>query len=394
MHRKRKLIISLISIITGMFLVICCLFINEYKTSSEYAKEKNSNAVSLISSLSASFDSLSSLLEKGITVNDFSNFNKDIYTYCLIAKNTLSLSTDNTENCSFWLSDLAEYAKTSMNDSEKNNNFFITSEKASIHLAELCISNKEKNLKQLDTILKEVITKQKYEDIYNTQTKNYAMLDNYMNYTLKEVSEYAKTLLKTKLTPQKTNNAFSHPLSASYHSKNAYADILYLGKILKTMAYEDTSEITDHTPKDPIKSAEKYVRQHAPYIENIKLLYTQKTKNITYCVFYPVKIINNTNEIIFLNEKIVVAVNNSHNDMKAFDVSEYLKNHASNNDYLSNVELFYERNSNESKNKSFFYLNGDVFLYKKVIGDHHSYYLLEDLNGNVRITDEKTIILN
>ncbi len=327
-----------------------------------------------------------------MNTEDFKPYKNDIYAYTLVAKNSINLSGFQMPNLSAFISELSDYSLSDMVSNDKNIDFLEKLSSGQSILLEECTNFKnEESIVKIEKIFEKETSKEFYSELLKKTESEYSIIENFIIRDRREIAQYAKTLLNFPLTPEQFKNKYTEPKSLSYSITNSYADIFASGSLLRRMAVEDTSRISYETdlPLDVI--AHDYIKTHAPYFKSFTEVLSAKNGSLIYFIFCPVFKINNTN-IINYNESIKLAISLSDGRLKAFDASDYLKNHSKNNSFTDFLlpQIINNNSTINEYNEKYVYFGDKFYLQVSFSSNENNYYyLINQDNTSSKIYDEK-----
>ncbi len=324
---RKKYVIKIVAFALLFIVVIAGIFISESHQKTMAKKQNDRENISLLTNICASVQSINNSFEKSINLGSFENKNNEIYAMSYTVKNMIYYAAPEMKNTSKWFSLLCEYSKTDMTDSEKNTFFHSKLTQAVNLMLNICSDFKSnESIAQIENLFIIEENKDFYKNALETLEEQYPLLTNQIVADRKDITDFAKKLLNFPLSPKQFYGNYKAPKAISYSHSASYAEIFASGNMLNRMAVQNTQQNTAVSDLMIHDAAKHYLTIYAPYAENCQQIFSQKTNKTMYFVFCP-EITYNNAIIINYNEQIKLALNIADNSLKAFDASEYLKNH-------------------------------------------------------------------
>ena len=318
--------IKIISVFIGLLLIITGLIFNVKAINKQKQKDLTNKETALISNICASVGLIESSFNKGIAVGSFENEKMNICINSLTVRNMLFLCEDQCEKTALFFLELSDYAKTDMQDLQKNQEYasFLSLLNKNI-LTILNTNNTKKTVSEIENLF--IIEKKDYENILSNVEKHYSTLSNRVQANRQEVSNYAKSILGMPFSVSQFKGNYIYPKALSYSTKNAYANIFISGKTLLIMSEEDSHQISA-AESDLELTAYNELTKHAPYASDFSLIHSIYKDGLVYFTFCPT---SNTNggKTINYDESIKIVLSIKSGTLKAFDATNYLKNYPS-----------------------------------------------------------------
>ena len=326
---KKKYMIKAIALFITFIGIITGIFVSDLHTTKKQNSKKESNEKSETINLLSDFQGLCDTFEKGKDLTGLSSLDKEIYARCMLIKSNLYKMQFPFENTVRWLNELSDYTVTDMNNQEKNQEYLSKLKSATSILVNICGNYEKDGLYKLEELFAPLMDKEDYKEKLNALEKEYPLLNNQIKASVKEITEYAMSVLNHPILPRRFKGNYTFPGALSYTTQNSYADIHPSGNTLNRMATEPATNTPAYSYTVLDKKAEEYLKQYAPYAQNCKRVYKEKIENTVYYIFCP-EYSDNNNTLINYDEQIKIALNIFDGRMKAFDSTKYLKNHGKN----------------------------------------------------------------
>lgn len=384
---KKTAIVSILYLLFFGAIIVALLFY-EPKKNTELSPAVNSDKKAL-SLLTSTVNDLSIAFEKGIT-QGFDSEKTNLVINSAIAKSTLFLFNQKTENCVAWFAELSEYSNGDMNDNNKNKIIYKKLKSASETLMNgLTQENEEKVFSELESLFRKDYSKEEQETRLKTIQNEYSILKNNVIFNRNDISSYAKNILKLPNIPDIFSDLFLPIDSVSYKIKNSYAQIFSSGNTLGRMA--DTESLFSEATKNSnyLSEAKSQISIHAPYAEQLSPLCSYRSDSIYYILFCP-EISIKKKTAFNASEAILVGLSNKDLSLKLFDATKYLKNHTK--DSINNSILDKENIDQDTK----IILKGSNIYFAKEVDTEQSgiLYIIKDSNtNNSTVLNEREYIL-
>ena len=120
---KRKYVIKAIAFFIAFFMLIFGIFIKKRISDKTTALKSDTNTLTILTSVASSINTIQDSFKKASILDNYETESKIIYANSFNIKNLLSLSDKEFQSCIIWFSNLSEYAKTSMTNTDKNNTY-------------------------------------------------------------------------------------------------------------------------------------------------------------------------------------------------------------------------------------------------------------------------------
>lgn len=324
---RKKYLIKIIPFIFLLILIITGTFLTEIKQEEAAKAQNDKTTFALVNNIYASLQSINNCFEKSIKIGTFDNEKNEIYTQSYSIKNLIYFAEPNMQNTTKWFSSLCEYSKTDMNDKEKNTYYSEKINKSTSLLLKICSNyQSESSIEEIEKNFKQEEDSNYYREKLKSMEEDYPLLRNQINADRSDITTLAKELLNFPILPKQFFGNYKAPKAISYSHIASYAEIFPSGKFLNRMAAQNTTKETAATDLNILDAARHYITIYASYAEDCKLVASQLSNKLMYCIFCPENTVDNM-VIVNYNEPIKLAINLTDNSLKAFDASKYLKNH-------------------------------------------------------------------
>ncbi len=386
---KRKNMVKMLSIIFGLLLIIVGFVLYNSHIKKQYENKSQMQNLTIITNICASVENISNSFEKAYSLNNYQNENSIIFSNSNVVQSLLYLSNEPTENTVKWFKNLCEYSKTPMDDIEKNNYYTEKIKGFKTLLINICSKfNSKTCYKQLEDYFTEQQNTEYYNQILKQMESNYSLLENRITAERKDVTGFAKEVLRLTFSPTQFKGSHLFPKAICYSLNNSYANIFPSGKTLLSMSSSDTLNGNKNNTNNDTQ-AKVFLDTYAPYASKCQQVFKITNQNTVYYIFCPVFEKNNIN-IINYDESIKIALNAKKNTLRAFDATKYLKNHpVLAPEYIPDfTDISFEDNI-EILSNNYILHKGDYYIqYKIKTKDSVTYYTVTDSKNNTRYYSE------
>ena len=322
---RKKYMIKAIALFITFVGIITGIFVSDIEATKKQILKEESNEKAEMINLLSDFQVLCDTFEKSIDLNTPTSLGKEIYARCMLIRSHLFDMNIKTENTVGWLNELSDYTNTEMNDEEKNKEYLTKLRNATAILINNCENPSSIDLTRLEELFAPKTDSEEYKEMLNELENEYPLLNNRIKASVKEITEYAMSVLNHPILPRRFKGNYTFPGALSYTTQNSYAAIHPSGNTLNRMATEPSTNTPAYSYTVLDKKAEEYLKQYAPYAQNCKRVYKEKIENTVYYIFCP-EYYTDTVTIFNYDEQIRIALNAFDGRMKAFDATKYLKN--------------------------------------------------------------------
>ena len=383
---KKKYFIKIITFLCAFIVVLACVFIQNSRYKDDYMYTQNNSIVSILNSITASIENINTSFEKGINLNNFSTESKSIYANTHNIKNMLFLTNEDFSNTVSWFSELNEYSKSDMTDSEKNMEYYNEIKEAHQVFINTCQEYKTTNsIKKIEEYFTPIKDAAYYNNILSNIENSFLILDTQIKSDRKDIGNIAKDILNSPITPKIFKGNFQLPAPLTYFTKNSYANIFREGNILCRLSIEDTSPPECNLYTSYSSLSQKYLEKYANYAPQVTEVYSYANNSLIYYVFCPFYIYNNI-KVINYDEPIRLALSANDGSLKAFDSSQYLKKHSGkqNNINILNMSAIKTPeliNNNKSTSYRYIIKNNNFYIEYNLSLENEVFYYLYSINS-------------
>ena len=328
---KKSYVIKTISLFLGATLVIMGLLLNTNEIKADNQKNKQHKNLSVLANIYSCTEMIDVSFKKGNEFNLLDQESKNIYANALTVCNMLNLYDNKSEDLYSWFSLLCDYAKTNMDDIEKNTEYYQYIEQ----LKDITLNAyREKDLELFFEKSQEIIkvsektSPQDDKSIFSELEKQYSLLNNRIVADRKDITDYAKKIIGSSFSASQFKGCYIYPKAISYASNNAYANIYPSGKILYLMAEQESLNTNNNSNDDIQSKAYEFLDEYAPYADEFSLCKTFVGDNMVYCIFCPTVNKNNIKAFCY-DESVTVVLGANSGNLKGFNAADYIKNHPS-----------------------------------------------------------------
>ncbi len=387
---KRKYVIKAYTALIALVILITAVFAKSHFEDVEKQKNEKEHFASSISNIGNSVSEIQLLFEKGIALNNFTDIKSEIYLNCKHVRNSLFQLQYDFPKTTEWFFDLAEYSKTEMNDQSKNTAYYEELKKAYTVLFENCNTNDiPKSISEIEALFTKKLSQSEISELSRQLESEYYILKNQIKWSKKDVSNLAKDIMNSPISPNDFAGNFHLPSVSSFHSKNAYANVFGSGLFLASMATENISSPGEILLTHPKMYADEYIKEYAPYLSEPICVFSKVTNRNAYYVYCPQVWLKDT-KILNYNETVSLAVNINNGNLTAFDSTNFLKKHANRIMLAKPISIPKELPS-DLKDKNTLsvytvYIGSDFFFeYKIKTNESAIFYLVSVDNGSAKI---------
>lgn len=372
---KRKYIIKFFALIIILFTLITGIFLQNKLTEEKVLTRELNLSKAFFFNLLASSQKLEVQFEILDLQNPNSGISKDIYAQVLLMKNHIYSSGYSFSYALNWLSDMEEYAKTDMTDTQKNS--LILQQLKDINKSLLSQHGVFKFPESLDIANNAFSFTSSFSKEAPIQEDQYSILQNQITAERKDISEFAKDILNSPLTPARFKGGHLSKDALSFFGVNSYATVFPSGKILEKMA-TTAAKHRISSFDSALEAADFYFKTYAHFAPQCKLAFSIEQSDSLYAVFCPVITISEGN-IFNYDEPIKLGVSQNDFSLIAFDASGYLKKHTAKQTELT-IPHF---PAVQGDKKRYVIIKGEVFMERIIEKNGQNYFSLTSNDGNL-----------
>lgn len=327
---KKRTVIRLISFMLAFAALSVILLLQSSLSAIGSKKSDRMSNVSTVSLLSSYTDRLCSTFETAKAFGSYEEFEKDIISCCAAVKTAVSYSEKELPDLCLWFTDLEEYAKTGMDDREKNDRYYkdaLSIREALVYASDCYLEKRDEPFKKLNEFFDSQKDTGYYNGIIKSRENNYAMLKYYENEEAASLNTSLKNVLDYPLAVSKYKELFAFPELYSFQAKNSYAALTQKGGLLSIMAIDSQSVKSDGEKMlQPEEICLSFIKQYIPSHEDFCEVYSTEQNGLYYSYCCPLYTYSGESLPVY-SEMIKVIINRSTGKLLGFDSTEYLKNH-------------------------------------------------------------------